>query len=90
MIPGSKTYTELAADASKTAHGYLSQAIASVNELLGDGAALKHPELVAAVMNAAAKDYAAAVVTHHLCPSLDGISSALIQAGDAIRAGLQE
>lgn len=40
-----------------TAHSYLVEAISSVNDLMGEGAAEKYPQIVAALVTAAAQDY---------------------------------
>jgi len=45
--------------ASITAHEYLTQAIARIDEDLGKGYAAEHPELIAAFMNTAVRDFTA-------------------------------
>lgn len=90
MIGQTKSDSGLQDDASKTAHTYLAKAINSVNELMGDGAAKQHPQLVIAVMEAASRDYLAATLGQRIAPALDEVASAIRDAGDAIRAGLDE
>ena len=97
MIGITKSDIGLAGDASKTAHGYLLNAIDSVNELMGEGSAKAHPELVIAVMKAASEDYMASMLGQRIAPALDEVASAVRDAGDAVRdagdavrAGLSE
>lgn len=52
---------------------YLRQAIAEIDQALGEGYAAKHPELIAGFMQAAASDYLAwqlGVCTAHLVDSI--------------------
>lgn len=84
------SYGELSRAASKTAHEYLFRAIESVEYLMGKGAAKANPEIIAALINAASTDYLAAMLSHRVRPGLDGIADAIRDAGDAVRAGLDE
>lgn len=77
-------YTELSHQASMTAQGYLRRAIDSVEEVMGKGAASMYPGIVAAVVAAAASDYAAAMVSHRLVPAIADISDALGNVADAV------
>ncbi|HVC37832.1 MAG TPA: hypothetical protein VNF46_05465 [Gammaproteobacteria bacterium] len=48
---------ELMKQAGYTAEAYLIDAIHSIDKFLGDGYAAEHPELIAAYMNTAARDF---------------------------------
>lgn len=63
--------------AHKTAREYLIYAVANVNDLLGQGSAEKHPEIVAALVQAAATDYAASMLSHRVVPQLSRITQAI-------------
>jgi len=45
--------------ASMTAHDYMQKAISDIDNLLGEGYAKEHPELIAAYMQTAALDFMA-------------------------------
>lgn len=77
---------KLMEQAAGTARGYLVAAIANVDELMGDGASQKHPELVAALVQASATDYLAAMLSHRVVPELATIGVAITD----VRAGLDE
>ncbi len=66
----SMSYGDLMGQASKTARQYLIEAKAHVDDLMGHGAAQKHPELVAALVQASATDYVAAMLSHRVVPEL--------------------
>lgn len=55
-LPGADT---LAAQAAKTASGWMSDAVTEIDKLFGKGYAKQHPELVAAFMKTAGLDEAA-------------------------------
>jgi hypothetical protein len=78
------SYGLLAEQASTTAAGYLRAAIATVEETMGKGAAAKHPEIVAAVVKAAALDYHASMFSHRVCPALEDVADAIKAAGESI------
>ena len=48
--------------APMTAHDYMMKAISDIDELLGEGYAKKHPELIGAYMQTAAIDYGSAII----------------------------
>ena len=52
----------LLSQAPMTADTYLRSALACIDEQLGDDYAEKHPELVAALIQASAMDYGAAII----------------------------
>lgn len=52
--------------APMTADLYLSEAIEAVEKRMGAGAAAKHPEIVAAFVNASALDFGAAIIARAL------------------------
>lgn len=88
-VETSMSYGHLMKKASETARDYLIHAIADVDDLLGGGAAKKHPELVAALVQAAATDYVAAMLSHRVVPELaviaqaiDGLQESIDQLGD--------
>lgn len=84
MAELSMSYSKLNQQASETAESYLFRAIASVEAVMGEGAAAKYPAIVAAVIAAAASDYAAAMISHRLVPALDDVSAAIGGVADAI------
>ncbi len=49
--------------ASMTAHDYFHAAIDAIDKRLGDGYAAKHPELIAAFMQTAARDFQTSITT---------------------------
>lgn len=53
----SASYDTLLRQASMTAAEYLDRAIDNIDNALGEGYAKKHPELIAAMIKTAAKDY---------------------------------
>jgi hypothetical protein len=73
-----------------TAHDLLMNAMHDVDELLGKGAVEKYPQIVAAHLNAAAIDGAAALIAQEIRLGLDTIADAVGEveiAGD-LRGGL--
>lgn len=84
MSETSVTYSQLSHEASLTADGYLKRAIQSVEEAMGVGAAEKFPGLVAAVVAAAASDYAASMLSHRVVPALGDIAEAIGWVSEAI------
>lgn len=90
MSEDQMNYGELSAQAVLAARVYLTGAVNTVNEVMGDGAAAANPALVAAVLNATSTEYLASMLSHRIRPGLDGIADAIRDAGDAVRAGLDE
>ena len=93
-LPTNDTYSAMN-QAAETAHRYLGEAVSSIDKMLGDGYAKKHPELIGAYMNAAAADYMAwmnGVCTAHikesidviLSPAIDDIANAINSVADGI------
>ena len=80
----SKSYTELMDDASKTAHTYLVRAVKSVDEVLGEGASLKYPEIVAGVVQAASNDYLASILANDVSRQLGALSDAVYGIKDRL------
>lgn len=78
------TYGQLAAQASITARGYLTAAIETIDDLMGDGAARENPALVTAVMQAATADYLAAMFSHRVAPALSEIAVELRELTGAV------
>jgi hypothetical protein len=71
------TYSQLSQEASHAAENYLKRAIESVEDVMGLGAAAKYPAIVAAVVAAAASDYAASMLSHRVAPALADVAEAL-------------
>lgn len=71
------SYDDIMKKAHQTAREYLIYAVANVDDLLGQGSAEKHPEIVAALVQAAATDYAASMLSHRVVPQLSGITQAI-------------
>ncbi len=71
------SYDDLMKKSHQSAREYLIYAISNVNDLMGDGAAQKHPEIVAALVQAAATDYAAMMLSHRVAPQLLSITRAI-------------
>lgn len=63
--------------ASVTASNYMRQAVASIDEQFGDGYAKAHPELVAAVVQAASRDFLAVVLHDHVVSALYAVADYL-------------
>ncbi len=61
---------ELIDQASVTATSYMRQAVESIDEQFGAGYAKAHPELVAAFVQAASRDFLAAVLHDHVVSAL--------------------
>lgn len=74
-------FTTLMRQASMTADDYLSNAIADVEKRLGEGAAKKYPQIVAAYMQAAATDLHGSTLAQQMRLGLDGIAEAITNAG---------
>ena len=68
---------ELMDQASVTASKYMRQAVASIDEQFGDGYAKAHPELVAAFVQAASRDFLAAVLHDHVVSALYAVADHL-------------
>ena len=63
--------------AQKTAHDYLIDAVKNIDEELGEGYAARHPELIAAYMSVAAKDFETGMMAQQLRAGLDAIAEAI-------------
>ena len=72
-----KSPDELMHQASVTASKYMRQAIASIDEQFGNGYAKAHPELVAAFVQAASRDFLAAVLHDHVVSALYAVADHL-------------
>jgi hypothetical protein len=75
------TQDDLMRQACMTAHDYMLNARADIDKMFGAGHAAKHPELVAAYMNAAATDFAA---TFGLQSIADALSRGLEDIGNVL------
>jgi hypothetical protein len=78
-------FDTLVRQASMTASEYMRNAVTNINDQFGDGYAQKHPELVAAFMNAASVDMAGAVIGKTLGHALPRIAESLDQIAEAVR-----
>lgn len=63
----------LVGQASRTAAQYLQEAVRSIDAEFGDGFAKKNPQLVAAMINAASKDFHTTLTVQ----ALEGIGAAI-------------
>jgi hypothetical protein len=75
------TENKITREAAMTAHDYMARALHDIDELLGEGTARKHPELIAAYMQAAAIDGAALTIGRQISDSLDAIADAIGRTG---------
>lgn len=71
------SFDTLLKQAPMTAHSYMLNARKDIDEMFGDGYAAKHPELMAAYMNAAAIDLHGAVLGKLIPPALESIAEAI-------------
>lgn len=78
------TYEKLADHACMSASDYLFRAIETVNKQMGDGAAERFPQIVAAVMQASASEYAASMISHRVVPALNGLTYQVGLVADAL------
>jgi UDP-glucose 4-epimerase len=69
-------FETLMRQAPMTASTYLLEAVRSVDAQLGPGAAVKHPELVAAFMQVCAIDFGAAVIAKTVWDNADVVAEA--------------
>ena len=79
------SYDQLMSHAAATASNYLRGAIDAVDKAMGEGASEKYPEIVAAVITAAAHDYHAAMFSHRVAPALEELAEAVRTAGESSR-----
>lgn len=94
------SYEDLMRQACETAEKYMRYGRRSIDEEFGDGFAQAHPSLVAAFMQTAAADYAAAVSlkgaqerSTDLCTTISMAADALSEIGsssDRIAAAIEE
>ncbi len=82
--------SNLAINAAKVAADYLRAGVAAVDEVMGEGAAKKYPELVVAFMDAASRDYQASMLSHRLTPALEDVADAIKGAGESVASALAE
>lgn len=81
----SMTYTEMSGHAFKGATEYLQLAIRHVDQLDGWGGAQKHPELVAALVQAAATEFNSLMLSHRVSQSLDRVTEVVAEVSDVGR-----
>jgi len=86
MIDSEVGYETLMRQAPMTAEVYLAEAIESIEKRMGEGAAEKFPQIVAALITAAATDYHAAMFSHRVAPALLEIGDSIRMSGDLFRA----
>ncbi len=79
------SFDELLRQASMTADTYMSSAVREIDETFGKGFAKSNPTLVAAYMQAASADFAAASNGKIFASALDRIADALSDVAEAIR-----
>lgn len=73
----SPTYTDLSNRAMQSACEYLVHATDYLDKKFGVGGAEARPQIVAALVQAAATEYLASVISHCVIPELQMISSAI-------------
>ena len=89
----SMTYTEMSEHAFKGAAEYLQLAIRHVDQMEGWGGAIKNPQLVAALVQAAATEFNSMMLSHRVSQSLDRVTEAVAEVSDVGRdvvAGMGE
>lgn len=69
--------TTLMRQASMTAHDYLHAVIKSIDDAFGEGYAKSTPELIAAFMQVAARDFHTAITTQAIQDGVGRISEAI-------------
>jgi hypothetical protein len=84
MTTSSIPDTSLADQASVTAQGYLRRAVEAVEETMGAGTAKEYPEIVAALIAASAKNYAASLHSHRIEPLLGQAVGAIERLADSL------
>ena len=73
----SVSYDTLLRQAWMTAHEYMRAAIQHIDEMLGEGYAAKHPELIAAFMEVCARDFQSGVLAKLVEDHVDSVVRAL-------------
>lgn len=68
---------ELMKQSMMTAHDYMNRAWCDIDELFGEGFAVKHPELIAAYMQTAATDYATTAGFKKIQDALESIATSI-------------
>jgi hypothetical protein len=81
-------FTTLLRQASMTANEYLRNAITDIDDRLGKGYAKADPELIAAYMQTAALDMAAATIAKCIGSAIEDAGSSLDNLGDALTTAL--
>jgi hypothetical protein len=76
---------ELAKQAPQATYEYLRCGIRDIDDLLDEGYAKDHPELLAAYMKTAAMDLFTAVISREINKGLNGIAEAITDANDVQR-----
>jgi hypothetical protein len=76
--------TTLMRQAHKTAAEYMDAAVRELDAAFGEGYAAKHPELVAAFINTAARDYHSAAMSKYIGGALCRIAGGLEAVANAI------
>ena len=78
----SASYDTLLRQAWMTADEYMHKAVRNIDELLGDGYAAKHPELIATFMEVCARDFQSGVLVKLVEDHVDSVVRALEGMGD--------
>jgi hypothetical protein len=77
-----------------TANNYLQNALSDIEKLMGEGAAERYPQIVAAYLNAAAIDCGATIIAQQIRLGLDAVADEIAnktnsdESGGNIRGGL--
>ena len=75
-------HTTLMRQAPMTAHEYFHAAIKSIDDRFGDGYAQEHPELIAAFMQTAARDFQTAITARTMQDAAEQITETLRARSD--------
>lgn len=80
--PITLTAAQLMKQAGMTAHDYMLKAVESIDQIMGEGYAKAHPELIGQFMQTAALDFMGGVVAQTLQEGLFDLGTAIEQAAD--------
>jgi phage terminase large subunit len=76
---------EFLEQAKSTAHDFMIEAVHNVNEIMGSGASEKFPQIVAAMIQAAATDVHGAIIAQQVRAGLDAIASSVDDMNETMR-----
>jgi hypothetical protein len=79
-------YDTLLRQATMTAHDYMLHAVADIDKLLGKGYAKDHPELIAAYMQTAARDFGAGCLAKEISEAAGDLAGAISGLSESMRS----